>query len=278
MNSPEELQDLLAQLRTCPGALQDATASDVNWYPRVAEVPGTAQEQQAWSQRMLDILSRHIKQIMKEVIGTPQLNLHAELPCDVQLRMYFEDRSTDCYREFVRILKIALDRISPQIVTNAPIPIPGLQHKDLLAALRSVRDRAEQLRADNPRLAQAGGVALLVGGGVVIVPAASAALLLAAGFGPLGPVAGTLAPLLQSVFYGAQTGGLFSMLQAAGMTMVAPSAVATTLASAAAGVGAWFGFGSRRGGAQGGAATGPGGPPSDEDGGPPSSADGKSSA
>ena len=159
----------------------------------------------------------------------------------------------------------------------------------LLAALRAVKDRAEQLRAENPRLAQAGGVALIVGGGVVIVPAASAALLLAAGFGPLGPIAGTsslswsmpackilsgvlgtLAPLLQSVFYGAQTGGLFSVLQAAGMTMVGPSAIATAFASATAGVGAWLGFGGRQG-AQGGAAAGPvqgspDGPPSAEEG------------
>ena len=37
------------------------------------------------------------------------------------------------------------------------------------------------------------------------------------------------------------------MLQSAGMTIVAPSAVATTLAGAAATVGAWLGFGGRPG-------------------------------
>ena len=53
---------------------------------------------------------------------------------------------------------------------------------------------------------------------------------------------GTLAPWLQSMFWGARTGGLFSVLQSAGMTIVAPSAIATTIAGAAASVGAWLGF------------------------------------
>ncbi|KIP10543.1 hypothetical protein PHLGIDRAFT_218889 [Phlebiopsis gigantea 11061_1 CR5-6] len=77
--------------------------------------------------------------------------------------MYFEDRSTDCYREFVRILKIALDRISPQIVTNVPIPIPGSQHEDLLelldscAAFRQRPCRAASCRQSTSRTSRRGG-------------------------------------------------------------------------------------------------------------------------
>ena len=57
-------------------------------------------------------------------------------------------------------------------------------------ALRSVKDRANEFRNEHPNLVKAGGIALMVGGGIVIVPAVEAALLLAAGFGPLGPIAG----------------------------------------------------------------------------------------
>ncbi|EKM59004.1 uncharacterized protein PHACADRAFT_249154, partial [Phanerochaete carnosa HHB-10118-sp] len=109
-------------------------------------------------------------------------------------------------------------------------------------ALNSVKERSDRLRTEHPTLATVGGITLMVGGSIVIIPAVEAALLLAAGFGPLGPIAGTLAPWLQSVFWGARTGGLFSALQAAGMTIVAPSAVTTAFASVAAGLGAWFGF------------------------------------
>jgi hypothetical protein len=59
-----------------------------------------------------------------------------------------------------------------------------------IVALRSVRDSADQFREEHPTLATVGGVALMVGSGIVIVPAVEAALLLAAGFGPLGPIAG----------------------------------------------------------------------------------------
>lgn len=62
---------------------------------------------------------------------------------------------------------------------------------------------------------------------------------------PVDRCVGTLAPWLQSVFWGAQTGGLFSVLQSAGMTIAAPSAVATTLGGVAASVGAWLGFAGR---------------------------------
>ncbi|GJE83946.1 hypothetical protein PsYK624_000190 [Phanerochaete sordida] len=128
----------------------------------------------------------------------------------------------------------------PQPV-HPPIAVQG-NLQQIQQAVQNVQQRANQLRAQYPRLAALAGITLVVGGGVVVIPAVEAALLLAAGFGPLGPIAGTLAPLLQSVFWGARTGGLFSLLQAAGMTIVAPSAVVTGLGSAVMGLGAWLGF------------------------------------
>ncbi|KAI0756016.1 hypothetical protein C8Q80DRAFT_1125696 [Daedaleopsis nitida] len=83
-----------------------------------------------------------------------------------------------------------------------------------------------------------GGVAL-VGVAVPVLATAGAALILPAiGFTSMGVAGGSLAALAQSVLYGASTGGVFSVLQSVGATIVAPAAIEVVGAVGAAAVGA----------------------------------------
>jgi len=54
--------------------------------------------------------------------------------------------------------------------------------------------------------------------------------------------AGSVAAGLQSLFYGGATGGVFSVLQSVGATIVAPSLFATTVGAATAAAGAKIGL------------------------------------
>ncbi|KAI0370146.1 hypothetical protein BV20DRAFT_1052768 [Pilatotrama ljubarskyi] len=73
----------------------------------------------------------------------------------------------------------------------------------------------------------------------VLVWAAAAVVLPALGFTSAGVVGGSLAALAQSAIYGASTGGLFSVLQSIGATIVAPTAAEVVGAAflAASGIG-----------------------------------------
>ncbi|KAJ8073556.1 hypothetical protein PM082_011832 [Marasmius tenuissimus] len=53
---------------------------------------------------------------------------------------------------------------------------------------------------------------------IIALPLAILGLFKLFGFGPLGPIAGTLATAIQSTFYGGQTCGLFSIAQSISMT------------------------------------------------------------
>ncbi|KAF9789702.1 hypothetical protein BJ322DRAFT_552305 [Thelephora terrestris] len=83
------------------------------------------------------------------------------------------------------------------------------------------------------------GAALFLTGAALFAPIAIAGALGAVGFTSAGVAAGSLAATVQSVVYGGATGGLFSLLQSAGATMVLPSAgtIITGVASTGAGIG-----------------------------------------
>jgi len=76
------------------------------------------------------------------------------------------------------------------------------------------------------------GAALGITGTVLLAPVAIVGALAAVGFTSAGVAAGSLAATIQSIVYGGATGGLFSLLQSAGATMVLPS-VGTIFAGAA---------------------------------------------
>ncbi|KIJ60991.1 hypothetical protein HYDPIDRAFT_116492 [Hydnomerulius pinastri MD-312] len=59
----------------------------------------------------------------------------------------------------------------------------------------------------------------MAAGVVMCLPSLGLALAGLAGFSAMGPVAGTLAPWIQSTFYGAHTGGLFAGVQSLIMTV-----------------------------------------------------------
>ncbi|KAH6880902.1 hypothetical protein BKA70DRAFT_1343169 [Coprinopsis sp. MPI-PUGE-AT-0042] len=66
--------------------------------------------------------------------------------------------------------------------------------------------------------------AAIITGGALLAPAVAVGALGAVGFTAGGVAAGSLAAAVQSAVWGATTGGVFSALQAAGATMVAPAA------------------------------------------------------
>ncbi|KAF9645331.1 hypothetical protein BDM02DRAFT_3120353 [Thelephora ganbajun] len=74
--------------------------------------------------------------------------------------------------------------------------------------------------------------ALGVTGSVLLAPIPVVGALTAVGFTSTGIAAGSIAATIQSIVYGGVTGGLFSLLQSAGATMVLPS-VGTIFAGAA---------------------------------------------
>ncbi|KAJ3548390.1 hypothetical protein NMY22_g1283 [Coprinellus aureogranulatus] len=81
------------------------------------------------------------------------------------------------------------------------------------------------------------GVGLVIAAGAVLLPAVGIVLLNLAGFTAGGVAGGSLAALIQSVFYGGATGGLFSLLQGLGATLALPALEAVIVAAGAAGVG-----------------------------------------
>ncbi|KAH9912142.1 uncharacterized protein BXZ73DRAFT_82439 [Epithele typhae] len=85
----------------------------------------------------------------------------------------------------------------------------------------------DELRAALPVLS----IPLLALGGL-------AAIVFLVGFTPVGVVAGSLAASIQSVFYGAATGGLFSVFQALG-TMLHPAVVVGLIVAGAVGLAVW---------------------------------------
>ncbi|KAF9643749.1 hypothetical protein BDM02DRAFT_3077775, partial [Thelephora ganbajun] len=74
--------------------------------------------------------------------------------------------------------------------------------------------------------------ALGITGSILLAPISIIGVLGAVGFTSTGVAAGSIAATIQSIVYGGATGGLFSLLQSAGATMVLPS-VGTIFAGAA---------------------------------------------
>jgi len=89
----------------------------------------------------------------------------------------------------------------------------------------------------HPKSTKIAGVALGLTGGVLLAPLAAAGLLTAVGFTSAGVAAGSIAASIQSIVYGGATGGLFSLLQSAGATMVLPSVGTVLTGVATTGVG-----------------------------------------
>ncbi|EJF67506.1 hypothetical protein DICSQDRAFT_151729 [Dichomitus squalens LYAD-421 SS1] len=82
-----------------------------------------------------------------------------------------------------------------------------------------------------------GGVALVGAAVPTLAVAGVAAALPVIGFGTGGVIGGSIAAGIQSTLYGAFTGGLFSVFQSAGATIVAPAALEVVAAAGAATIG-----------------------------------------
>ncbi|KAI0696856.1 hypothetical protein C8T65DRAFT_583141, partial [Cerioporus squamosus] len=78
------------------------------------------------------------------------------------------------------------------------------------------------------------GAALVAVAAPVLAVAGAALALPVIGFGTGGVIGGTLAATIQSVVYGGSTCGLFSMFQAAGATIVAPTVSSAVTAAGSA--------------------------------------------
>ncbi|KZP21698.1 hypothetical protein FIBSPDRAFT_953457 [Athelia psychrophila] len=102
------------------------------------------------------------------------------------------------------------------------------------------RSGLEKFSHEHPHLATSAGIALIGTGAVVVAPTWTLFALSWVGFGPAGPVAGSLAPVLQSTIYGGATTGIFSVFQSFAMRTVAASPVALKIAYVAIQKGVWF--------------------------------------
>ncbi|KAK1226414.1 hypothetical protein PQX77_010625 [Marasmius sp. AFHP31] len=98
-----------------------------------------------------------------------------------------------------------------------------IQLELLLQRIQHVLREYRKFEAEHPYIVKAAWFAfdVVVFIGVVIAlhyAFPGVTVLVLVGFSALGPVAGTLAPILQSTFYGGSTCGLFSILQRISMT------------------------------------------------------------
>ncbi|KAG8913266.1 hypothetical protein FRC00_002752 [Tulasnella sp. 408] len=99
------------------------------------------------------------------------------------------------------------------------------------------RARAEaEANKKNRWLAAAAGGALLTVGAVVVGPALAVGALNLVGFSSVGPVAGSLAATIQSIFYGGAvgSGSIFALCQSAAMGGIAVGSAAEIAAGVAA--------------------------------------------
>ncbi|EEB99903.1 hypothetical protein MPER_00292, partial [Moniliophthora perniciosa FA553] len=83
-----------------------------------------------------------------------------------------------------------------------------VQFKELIIRLNESERDPEKMKDLLNKLAGGG---LMAGGAAILLPSAAIAALNAVGFTASGVLAGSLAAGVQSVFYGAMTGGLFSL-------------------------------------------------------------------
>ncbi|KAL0072464.1 hypothetical protein AAF712_000227 [Marasmius tenuissimus] len=92
------------------------------------------------------------------------------------------------------------------------------QLKNLPGEIQNAITEFRDFTEEHPYIVAAAGVALVVVTTHVILPHVFLWVLEMLGFGPLGPVAGSWAAAMQSVIYGGNTGGVFSVLQSVAMT------------------------------------------------------------
>jgi len=116
-------------------------------------------------------------------------------------------------------------------------PVYWAQFKNFMVAFdRNFRKEWESLPfyKKYPKLT---GAALGITGTVLLAPVALVGALTAVGFTSAGVAAGSIAATIQSIVYGGMTGGIFSLLQSAGATMILPSAGTIFAGAATTGAG-----------------------------------------